>query len=52
MENQATLSILQDVSANVIYLMGASFVIGSFFTILLLVLLDWARLNNNKSDRP
>ena len=34
---------LADFSQNVIYLMGLSFVLGSLFTIFILLLLDWMR---------
>lgn len=36
---------LADLSENVVYLMGLSFVLGSLFTILILVLLDFMRRN-------
>jgi hypothetical protein len=35
-----------DLSQNVIYLMGISFVLGSLFTVLILLLLDFMRRNN------
>lgn len=34
---------VQALSENVIYLMGLSFVLGSFFTVLILLLLDFMR---------
>lgn len=53
METPATsekTQILIDVSQNAVYLMGASFVLGSLFTLLLLLLLDYMR--RNKSNKP
>jgi hypothetical protein len=35
------------ISEHVIYLMGLSFMLGSFFTILLLLLLDFMRRHHN-----
>jgi hypothetical protein len=41
--------VLADVSQQTIYLMGASFLIGSFVTLLMLLILDWVR--QSKEDR-
>lgn len=37
-------------SENMIYLMGLSFVLGSFFTILVLILLDFMRRDRSDTD--
>lgn len=37
--------LLMDITQNTIYLMGASFVLGSLFTLLLLLILDFVRRN-------
>lgn len=39
---------LVDISNNTIYLMGLSFILGSLFTILILILLDFMRRNQSK----
>lgn len=44
-----TAQTLMDVTQNTIYLMGASFVLGSLFTLFLLLILDFVR--RNKSDK-
>ncbi len=36
-------------NANVIYLMGLSFILGSLFTIFILILLDFMRRHNHRS---
>ena len=36
---------LMDITQNTIYLMGASFVLGSLFTLFLLLILDFVRRN-------
>jgi hypothetical protein len=36
---------LMDITQNTIYLMGASFVLGSLFTLFLLLVLDFVRRN-------
>ena len=41
---------LMDITQNTIYLMGASFVLGSLFTLFLLLVLDFIR--RNKTDNP
>ena len=41
------LSALQALGDNVIYLMGFSFVLGSLFTILILIMLDFLRRHNH-----
>ncbi len=38
---------LMDITQNTIYLMGASFVLGSLFTLFLLLVLDFIRRNKN-----
>ncbi len=43
--NEHTLRTLQDLGENVVYLMGFSFILGSLFTILILMLLDFMRRN-------
>lgn len=45
--NQQT---LQTLGENVVYLMGFSFVLGSLFTILILIMLDVMRRNNSKAQ--
>jgi hypothetical protein len=44
------LSSLHDLSANTIYLMGGSFILGSLFTLLLLILLDFMHALKAKRD--
>lgn len=39
-----------DVTQNTIYLMGASFVLGSLFTLFLLLVLDFVRRNKNQAN--
>jgi hypothetical protein len=39
---------LLEISQNVIYLMGASFVLGSLFTLFLLLVLDFVRRNKTE----
>lgn len=39
---------LVDITQNTIYLMGASFVLGSLFTLLLLLVLDFVRRNKTQ----
>lgn len=46
MKAQYGLEIIHEISTSVIYLMGASFVLGSFFTLLLLVLFEVVRSRN------
>ncbi|MDG1287183.1 MAG: hypothetical protein P8P30_06410 [Rickettsiales bacterium] len=50
MEIQNGLEILHEMNTSVIYLMGTSFVLGSFFTLLLLALFDWASVRNRQSE--
>lgn len=50
MEAQQGLAILQEMSTSVIYLMGVSFVLGSFFTLLLLALFDSVTVRNRQSE--
>lgn len=40
----ATLGLLQGIATSSLYLMGFSFILGSCFTILLLMLLDYMRM--------
>lgn len=40
-----TVNTLQNIGENVIYLMGFSFILGSLFTILVLIMLDVMRSN-------
>lgn len=37
------MQILSDISQQTIYLMGSAFVLGSMFTLFLLLVLDWIR---------
>jgi hypothetical protein len=51
MDKQATIEkvqILSDISQQTIYLMGSSFVIGSMFTLFILLVLDWVRRDKNE----
>ena len=51
METQHGLLLLHEINTTVIYLMGISFVLGSLFTLLLLIIFDWVRNRNiNPSD--
>ena len=40
-----------NVSENTIYLMGFSFILGSLFTILVLILLDFMRRNSDNASK-
>lgn len=42
---------LADLGANVVYLMGLSFILGSFFTILVLLLLDFMKRDRMPGGR-
>ena len=44
--SQKSLEFFHDISTSMIYLMGFSFILGSVFTLLLLVMLDWIRNRN------
>lgn len=41
---------LADITQNTIYLMGASFVLGSLFTLFLLLVLDFVRRNKGEQN--
>lgn len=41
---------LMEITQNTIYLMGASFVLGSLFTLFLLLILDFVRRNKTSDD--
>lgn len=41
---------LMDITQNTIYLMGASFVLGSLFTLFLLLILDFVRRNKPATE--
>lgn len=45
------LSTLHEISVGTIYLMGFSFILGSAFTVLLLLLLDFMRSRNGNSEQ-
>jgi disulfide bond formation protein DsbB len=46
--SQNLLNIAQSCSESAIYLMGLSFIIGSLFTILILLILDFIRRNSDR----
>lgn len=46
--HDASHTTLAGIGENVVYLMGFSFVLGSLFTILILILLDFMRRNTEK----
>lgn len=51
MEKQTTIEkvqILSDISQQTIYLMGSAFVLGSMFTLFILLVLDWTRRDSNE----
>ncbi len=50
MENHAVqkMQILSDFSQQTVYLMGSSFVLGSMFTLFILLILDWIRRDKNE----
>lgn len=50
MNTQYGLSLLHEINTSVIYLMGLSFVMGSLFTVLLLIIFDWVRSRNIESQ--
>ena len=47
MLDASILSTFQEITTSTIYLMGGSFVLGSLFTLLLLILLDFMRRNDD-----
>lgn len=47
----ATVQTLQNIGENVVYLMGFSFILGSLFTILVLILLDVMRRTTVRNVR-
>jgi hypothetical protein len=47
---QQKLAIFHELTQSAIYMMGASFVLGSAFTLLLLVILDWMRSRNPEKE--
>jgi hypothetical protein len=49
---QNVLGTFQDITVSTIYLMGSSFILGSLFTMLLLLLLDFMRRNTEKRKKP
>ncbi len=40
---ESSMQIMHEIGSDTVYLMGGSFVLGSMFTLLLLVILDWYR---------
>ncbi|MDE3060172.1 MAG: hypothetical protein KGJ06_04110 [Pseudomonadota bacterium] len=48
--NSGNTQVLLDITQNTIYLMGASFILGSLFTIFLLLVLDFVRRNKTESQ--
>ena len=42
--------VLLDITQNTIYLMGASFILGSLFTLFLLLVLDFVRRNKTEGN--
>jgi hypothetical protein len=48
----AALNTLQEITIGSIYLMGGSFILGSLFTLLLLVLLDFFRAIKDNNKKP
>ncbi len=48
--NAETTEILAEITESTIYLMGISFILGSLFTIFLLVVLDFMKRNRSKKD--
>jgi hypothetical protein len=46
-----TLNLLHTLSQDVIYLMGLSFILGSLFTVFVLLILDFIRRNNNTESK-
>ncbi len=47
---EPTLKLMHAVGQNTIYLMGASFILGCLFTILMLLVLDFMRRNHEHKD--
>jgi len=48
--NISVISLLQDLGVSSIYLMGFSFILGSLFTMFLLVVLEMTRRNNQPPE--
>lgn len=50
MDNGENANALIDITQNTVYLMGASFVLGSLFTLFLLLVLDFVRRNRTEGN--
>ncbi len=48
----AVTTALEEISISTIYLMGGSFVLGSLFTLILLLVLDFIRNKNLTTEKP
>lgn len=49
--NHEALATLQQLSISTIYLMGGSFILGSLFTLLILILLDFMQRDQDKGTK-
>lgn len=49
MDNAETTQMMADITQNTVYLMGASFILGSLFTLFLLLILDFVRRNKTEN---
>lgn len=52
MNTAEKLQLLSEVSTNIIYIVGSSFIAGSAITIFVLLLLDFMRRNTEKRKTP
>jgi hypothetical protein len=48
MDENTKIQVLNDISHNIIYMIGSSFVAGSAFTLLILLILDFVRRNKEQ----
>lgn len=46
--NLDKIQLISDFSQQTVYLMGSSFVLGSMFTLFILLVLDWVRRDKNE----
>ena len=43
-------AVLSELGSGAIYFMGLSFIVGSLFTIFILLVFDWIRMHNEKKE--
>jgi hypothetical protein len=50
-QGEVAMQLLQNLAINTVYLMGGSFILGSLFTLFMLILLDFARKAREMDNR-